>query len=169
MDRFITWLSIPVPKKKIPVFVFYAFGFSFIWNISLVLLLYFLASEPKIPLKWGIPTPSTLYMIRVVLAVVYEEIAFRRVPIGMAIAQRGVGKLCLFSLVLSSLIFGYLHNGFESLALQGVTGFICGITFIKCGAGSRQYLQGLAASTAVHMIFNATLIASAILFGSLGR
>lgn len=70
------------------------------------------------------------FVFGVVLAPLWEELAFRYVPV--TVAQKINKELVLPVIVLSSILFGWGHGmGPISLLIQGVGGFILSCLYIK--------------------------------------
>ena len=80
----------------------------------------------------------------------------------------GVGlstaKVLVFAIIFS-VIFGFLHGGIPNIFIQGVGGFMYSVLFLKCGGLQGNYTKAIATSTAVHFLFNMTLLAIAIISG----
>lgn len=63
-----------------------------------------------------------------ILSPVIEELVFRVGPIGLV---KDSPKLILPTIILSSALFGYLHQGAISWPVQGVFGFLLSVVYIK--------------------------------------
>jgi membrane protease YdiL (CAAX protease family) len=94
-----------------------------------------------------------LFFFSVILAPLWEELAFRVLPLHFT---RNNPKLLVPLVLLSSLIFGILHGGPLSILIQGVSGFIMACVYIKNGY---SYIS----SVIYHMLWNGLLMAGVIL------
>lgn len=63
-----------------------------------------------------------------ILAPLIEELIFRVAPIGLV---KDRPDLILPTIILSSALFGYLHNGAMSWMVQGVFGFVLSLIYLK--------------------------------------
>lgn len=68
------------------------------------------------------------FFMTCIYAGVVEEFVFRVAPIGLV---KDKPQLLLPVVILSSALFGWLHNGAISLPVQGVFGFILACVYIK--------------------------------------
>jgi membrane protease YdiL (CAAX protease family) len=109
---------------------------------------------------------KALVIIFIVVAI--EEAAFRLLPLtlGMSIAN---GRYVLVFAAVASLAFGLLHlTNHGNVTLFGVTiallsqglgGFLMCLLFLKyCGMDARNALGAYALTTAVHFVWNVTVI-----------
>lgn len=101
-----------------------------------------------------LPWPMILVMLY--LWVYGEEIIFR-VPLGL-IAPHVQLPITLTAAVTSSVLFGYLHGGISHIAIQGISGFIYSIIFLKCGGMKGKRLKPLLASTSAHFLGNVLIM-----------
>lgn len=69
-----------------------------------------------------------MYFGALVLAPLIEEIVFRVAPIGLV---KDKPDLILPTIILSSALFGWLHNGAMSWPIQGVLGFMLSLVYLK--------------------------------------
>jgi hypothetical protein len=110
-----------------------------------------------------------------VVAPISEEIQFRLIPFvivflslrAMRLEGRTVGMWVLMAtLFLTSIVFGLAHGSFRNIFMQGVSGVVYGLVFLKWrGLTQARYVdrikntaKGLLASTIVHSSFNGSLL-----------
>ena len=92
-----------------------------------------------------------------------EECIFRCMPLVPAVEICGTSKMVLLVAVVSSIMFGVIHGGYDHIFLQGVGGFIYCIVFLKCGGFNENYTKGFLSSTTSHFLFNMTLMLIAVI------
>jgi membrane protease YdiL (CAAX protease family) len=137
--------------------------------------LYSILSIPMFAVHPGILMPVFSFefaAIKFVNAFI-EEVFFRFMFIGvianLIVLLTGMkiraGKIILAAAIISSLIFGLAHGGYDRLLFQGVDGMIESAVFIKCGGVLKREgalslgrislpFQGLLAVAIVHFSFN---------------
>jgi len=64
-------------------------------------------------------------------------------------------KIVLLAVVMSSLIFGYVHGGWQFIFLQGVGGVMLSFCFLKCGGYNGRVWKAIIASSTSHFLYNA--------------
>jgi len=113
---------------------------------------------------WPVMTPLTLLDVAVLVS--FEEAVFR-LPLGFAMRQGlSIGKvLCLAGI--SSVIFGILHGGLDHIPVQGLSGFLDCILFIKCAGGGRSIQKAMVAVVSTHYLYDLALIVFLICSGGL--
>lgn len=79
--------------------------------------------------------------------------------------RRAVIAVALVVALPCSLYFGYGHGNIFNLFVQGVTGYILSLVYIKCGGVSWNLLTGFLSSSAMHFLFNAILFMNALVAG----
>lgn len=72
----------------------------------------------------------TMFVMACVVAPLWEELAFRHLPLTMA---KKLKLDPMHVLMMSSIIFGWGHGGPTGIMLQGVGGFILGYVYLKNG------------------------------------
>lgn len=94
-----------------------------------------------------------------------EEFLFR-VPVGIAAEFLGKSAWVIVPMVIiSSVIFGWIHGSYHRVFLQGVGGVLFCILFLKCGGLSGNYPKALASSTIAHALFNGALVIISLSLG----
>ncbi|MBI1957338.1 MAG: CPBP family intramembrane metalloprotease [Candidatus Niyogibacteria bacterium] len=114
----------------------------------------------------------------IILAVLLEEIIFRFIPLSVAVRMKCSFTKLMAIAIASSVIFGFLHgilpalkrgdamefmNGVPFIFIQGVSGFLLSIAFLKCGGYAGKFEKALLASTAIHGLENSIIL---LLFSS---
>ena len=105
-----------------------------------------------------------------------EEVVFRLIPLTLvaSVLRHAVSNdnipTRLTILVIVSLIFGYIHGGYDHLLVQGVSGLTFGIVYMKCGGSNYKsnvhIFRGLLCSTLVHYSVNYIFsIMTVVLYG----
>ncbi len=120
----------------------------FLWNIAMSLLFSLLGinADPNNP---GLDElikkhPVLTFIIAISLGPMVEEFFFRFLPLMTA---RFIGRLfkkysnaiMAIAVIVSSIYFGYRHNGWISIAFQGVAGLFYGLLFLKCLRGVKGF------------------------------
>jgi membrane protease YdiL (CAAX protease family) len=105
-----------------------------------------------------------------------EEVVFRLLPLTIIasvlinVIENNKIPVRLFMLLMISVIFGYDHGGFDHLLVQGVSGLVFGIVYMKCGGSNYKnnihVFRGLLCSTFVHYSVNYVFsIMTVVLYG----
>ncbi len=86
----------------------------------------------------------------------FEELIFRLgflfVPI--QIFSNSAPLPIFTAVVWSSVIFGYMHGGFKKVPLQGVSGLILSVVFLKCGGWNGDFFIATCVSVTAHSLIN---------------
>lgn len=86
----------------------------------------------QMPRQFSISQAGFTFFFTCLLAPLWEELAFRHGP--LQIAKKAGEEYVLPLVVISSAWFGWMHgNGSVSILIQGVTGFIIAMVYIKNG------------------------------------
>jgi len=178
MQRLLLWLSDEVSERrallKIIIFVTPALVFHVLVAPFIVLDsgyqpldFSFLENFGPITLLW---LPFGLAIGLFFLAFI-EELLFRFVPLGLAVKFFGRSPLVILTAILFSVLFGLCHGGFRHIFLQGVTGFVLSIVFLKCGGFQKKLLRATFVCAIIHASLNflACLICVADYFIRQGR
>lgn len=148
----------PIGFWRTSCFVFYAFAVWVLYTASLMPIFF----EAITGRQWGASLTIAESFLRVVYLALIEEIYFRLPLVIFIFWDRHrrdtsgtslISNLIWFS-IFSSVIFGYMHGAPVNIFIQGVGGFILCATFLKCGAMNCKLGKALAASTAVHALWN---------------
>lgn len=127
---------------------------NLLWIVALIFLLsaVFGTGNAMGFLRSGIGASYNLlpeFFMSCLFAPLWEELAFRYVPI--TIARNAGHKYILPIVVGSSIFFGVLHGGVINILIQGVGGILMSYVYIKNG-----YCYW--SSTAYHFLWNAMLV-----------
>lgn len=95
-----------------------------------------------------------------------EEIKFRFLPLFFAteIAKKIKFRFLIpLTAVASSVLFGWMHGsnlkgGWVFIFIQGATGLILSVVYLKCGGMTNKHLKALSSSYLIHFIFDAMII-----------
>lgn len=173
MQRIADWLrKEPIGFWKTFRFILFSVVLAYVYNLAVGLIyisnadLENLGSGIVIPLWW-------IFLLGITIAPVLEELFFRLIPLCLVgeIFKRNLHHL-LATAVVSSLAFAYVHNifggldiGWMRILLQGVSGLILSLVFLKCGGMNRRYFKAYCASVITHTLFNAANFAPFIILG----
>lgn len=92
-------------------------------------------------------------MIFIPLGSILEELIFRA-PLSI-VGKVSPGKWApIVSAVISSVIFGYIHGGFATIFMQGVTGIILSFAYLKAGGQHGKFWKPMGVSILIHTLFN---------------
>jgi membrane protease YdiL (CAAX protease family) len=161
-ERFQKWLKKPASASEVVYLIFGIFTADVLYNVIIVAILYALNLIPV-----GAPTEQFSLAVQLVSAAVagiWEEIAFRILPLTYALRRWKTEAPTLWVLVISAGIFGYVHGGLLHLLAQGITGLLYGILFIKLSEQGRRPLRAGLMLIALHTTFDlcAVLIIHAV-------
>jgi membrane protease YdiL (CAAX protease family) len=128
--------------------------FLVIFGFFLLLLFKIELSSANVNVGWidRLPLP---YSLTLLAGVAFLEEGIFRFPLAFVaiLAERLVIPVA----IASSFIFGCVHGDITNVAVQGLGGFVLCLVFLKCG-GYRDGFKGLAASSAVHILYNSILV-----------
>lgn len=113
-------------------------------------------TSSRAPLSFKIEFTFMFY-VTLLGSAALEEAAFRY-PITIAVdleSRVGTFPLVIVSAIALSILFGYLHGGILFIFIQGVSGLLYSVLFLKCGGYARKALKPVATCTAAHFAWNA--------------
>jgi membrane protease YdiL (CAAX protease family) len=117
-----------------------------------------LGAKHKIPiLTWHFPF-FLLY------AAACEELVFR-LPLGFLAERWGASYKLLIGVILSSMLFGIIHGNPYHLLMQGVSGILYSMIFLKCGGSNRNYIKAFLSCIAAHFLYNIVATISHLING----
>jgi membrane protease YdiL (CAAX protease family) len=87
-----------------------------------------------------------------------EELAFRAFPLSTGFSLGLRVKGLMFIAIVSSVVFGYLHGGYTHIFIQGISGLIFCIIYLKCGCLEHKFFKPLFSATLAHASFNGMII-----------
>jgi membrane protease YdiL (CAAX protease family) len=89
-----------------------------------------------------------------------EELYFRFLPL-TAIILLTSKRLTIFTVAtVASMIFGYLHGGWNNILLQGVSGFLLCFAFVYCGGIKKRFLKAFIVTYCLHVSSNLFFVIS---------
>ncbi len=86
-----------------------------------------------------------------------EECIFRFVPLALSSWSKNRWHVAI-AIGISSFAFGLVHGGYANLPIQGISGVVFSLVFLKWSGWLEDLGKGLFASTAVHIAFNTTAL-----------
>jgi len=117
-------------------------------------------SRPVTESTLSLPILTPFFVIVITLMVLTEEIVFRFLPLSLTVwVTQGNHIAITIVVIISSFLFGWLHGGLFNVPIQGVGGVILSAVFLWCGGEENRPFSALFASTAVHWLYNATILA----------
>ena len=103
--------------------------------------------------------PSNAWIFYIFLRVALtEEFLFRVIPLGIAVSHRASFRTIMITVVLSSIVFGFLHGSWQHIFIQGWGGLIFSALFLKCGGLHRNYFRGWLTCAAAHYAYNTAVV-----------
>lgn len=168
VQRLVDWLHDRPGPRQLCLLLAAALVFQLAWSAVGVAVVAWIGSAPQQTpaiMRALLEGPWLDVMTKQALVVLIEEILFRLLPLGLALAiYRDNGRFSLVALfvVLSSVAFGLLHGQeWYRLALQAVGGLVLGIVYLKVSAMSGRYwLRALTATFLLHLAINTCILAS---------
>lgn len=89
------------------------------------------------------------------IAAAAEELIFRLFPLVAAFLIFGRRLIPVLAIALgASLIFGVLHGNYLNIFIQGASGFLLSLLFLKCGGYNGNILKAVASSSLGHFLLN---------------
>jgi hypothetical protein len=95
--------------------------------------------------------PITFMCILLPIFVMSEEFFFR---LSLMFFVHKQPKVIFMSAVFLSALFGYAHGGIGYILIQGFSGLMLCLVFLKCGGLQEKPGKAFRSSSAVHLIFN---------------
>ncbi len=156
LNGLLGWVREEARGKDVFLVVVAAVALGWFWTFGALVLIHLFDAGALI-VQGNMLTPN-IYSPAILLgSAFFEELLFR-LPLAIFVRMGwSLEKVFVVAVVLS-LLFGFLHGGISHIFLQGVSGFIFSVVFLKCGGWQRNYAKALIASTVTHFMFNAVLI-----------
>ncbi len=151
------WLQEEVRGKDVFLVVIVAVALCWFWNSAVLILTHFMGAGLSLAGQGNGPMLNIYSPVILLGSAFFEELIFR-LPLAIFVRMGWSLEKVFVVAVPLSVFFGFLHGGISHIFLQGVSGFIFSIVFLKCGGWQRNYTKALLASTATHFMFNAVLI-----------
>lgn len=151
------WLQEEAYGKNVFLVVVAAAALCWFWDVGVLILIHFIGAELSL-IDQGNILMSRIYSPAGVLGAAFVEEIIFRLPLAIFVQRNWPLDKVLTIAILLSVIFGYLHGGIMHLFLQGMSGFMFSLVFLKCGGWQRNYAKGVLVSTATHFMFNVAVI-----------
>ncbi len=160
----LTWLSREIKGYQRVRFIFTAILVDVVYSL---LMMHFLdkwgwlehIDAKTVIYSWPFNKEHELALLLVFTELSFiEEVIFRLLPLGGFIYLCGVTWKVVGVALFSSVLFGYWHGGYASILIQGVSGMIYALVFLKCGGLQKKYFEGLLSSWACHAGANISFI-----------
>lgn len=157
MDAFLDWLEDEAIGFEVVSLIFKILIIDLVWTFFAMMVLVGAGSTLNFYQLTSVPIPDNIdlyFLIFLFSAAMVEEALFRFFPLLIAVALWGKSRLIIGVMVVSSIIFGFIHGGPINLIFQGVGGFFLCIIFLKCGGFQKRPLKALLSSTTAHFLYN---------------
>lgn len=79
------------------------------------------------------PAPGADFFDMVIFAPLIEEFAFRLLPIAVIMVLTNNKTALWVVIIISSVIFGYIHGAWYNIFIQGVSGVVLSLAYLKGG------------------------------------
>jgi len=152
----IKWLKKEARGINIIGYVICFVAIDFFYSIFIAELALLLGLISPGPEKEGIKILSLYFPLFLAARAFLEEVVFR-LPLGFARKLKLSARNTLALAILLSMIFGLAHGKIINIFIQGVSGLIYSILFLKCGGYQGKIFKPLVTATATHAMFNGTL------------
>lgn len=159
-QRFLTWCAEPNPYRpyqwqyyRLPLL-----GFVVDFLILIPVLVAFdtaglLGEEPE---AIGVPILSLWFIPVLFLIATVEEAIFRIIPLTIALRESQRKSVHLTVVLLSAIVFGFIHGGPIHIFIQGIGGFLYAVIFLKY-AQQERYGEASLVVISMHVAFNAIM------------
>lgn len=169
MNALWKWLSIDIGAKKVCGVIILAIIVKLLFVlVGIWIIKYFNVYVPPTPIsREEIPLLRLSFLFWLLYVAILEEAMYHLLPLVFTMELLGGSKRAMIAVVvISSAIFGWVHGGFTHIFIQGVSGFILCLVFLKCGGLQRKYVKALTASAAVHFLFNGFICLARVVAGA---
>ena len=149
---FLRWLARFPTRREAVILLLGLFIADFVWSllVSYTYSAFGVAVAPTIDPSVSIWAAIGGFM----LVAIGEELVFRIIPLAIFIKEWGIGWGTLRALLASSLLFGLIYGDIRNLLLQGVSGMIFGILFIKFSDCGKRLDFASIIVIAMHFVFD---------------
>jgi len=165
MTEVFKWLRYEVPRKRLLTFILYSIAIAFSLSVLSGAILISVDADLK-DVKIGKKILTAGFFSTLFVCAAIEEIFFRFIPLYFARLLTKKTSIILFVAIISSIIFGDLHGNAWHIFLQGISGFILCVVYLKCGGMQGKIIKPLSCSTLSHFGFNSFLTLLALVGGS---
>ncbi len=148
------WLEKEACGKNLCFYVIICLIIDFMYCFSILELFNLLKINPPTS-KEKIPI-NLIFPLILFGSAFFEELIFRAPLIG--VIKMGWPKYkIIISATIFSAAFGMCHGSIYNIFIQGVSGFMYCVLFLKCGGIQKKYNKALITTTTAHFSFNGIL------------
>lgn len=166
VDKIINYLRHEVNGfLVICIFIFGLISFNLFYHIGVAILFTKILSFNIPPIKAGLTILKWNFPFLLFLFAATEELLFRFFPLYSSVEAYGISKKVLLYAIGASIIFGLLHGSFFNIFIQGVSGFLYCLLFLKCGGFQKKYIRAFFVTTTSHFFFNGSVAVICLLKG----
>ena len=139
---------------------------GFLWDVIAAEILYLLGIDFSSLSKTekNIPMLTLTFPLVLIAGALLEEVLFR-LPLAFAVHMGWSVNNILAGAFVLSILFGALHGGAPHILVQGGSGFLYSLLFLKCGGYQRKYLKALATASTAHFLHNGMIVIALIAGG----
>ena len=160
------WIFRPPTAKEYMRLPFIVLGLDLLYNLAVIIVLVLLGIDPEpVDDTHAVPIASWWFVLSIVWVSIEEEVIFRIIPLVLLLRYVRNRVIIMVAVLAISALFGYVHHGWESIAMQGVGGVLYSILFIKYAENGTRYYQASAVVILVHTIYNAIIM---MIYGASG-
>lgn len=136
--------------------ILFAFAVNLIWTFFISILFGYLGSSNFIHSSYQFekePLRSTIFW-SCIFAPLWEEAVFRHFPLMVisSLRKKARRKLLIPTIILTSIIFGLLHDGVPSILIQGFGGLMLSYVYLT------NKKQGYIWAVASHALWNTAML-----------
>ena len=151
-QTFLRWLARFPTRREAVIVVAGLFVADWAWSLLVANTYIALGIAPEPIMN---PSLSFLSAVQAVaFAAVSEELVFRIVPLSYFIKNCGIGWKTIRALVISSILFGLIHGDVRYVLIQGVSGLMFGVLFIKFSDKGTHLVLASSMAIAIHFLFD---------------
>lgn len=160
MKDFWDWLCDEAEKQRILFWFFMILlnCLSFSYIISFLCFFMNIELPPRFIRINMIHWPNYLIFLFFFGLLIAEELIFHTIPFYFSVKFFKKPWLMFLVLVISSATFGFIHGGFTPIFAQGITGFLIGILYLKCGGAKGKIIKPTIIAIFTHYLFNEILV-----------
>lgn len=170
MQRLVSWLQKEAFGWKIPILILSVTILSFVY-LGVLLGIWYIVGSPfdEHDTETGIRILRWYFPFMLFGFAYFEEIIFRFTPIFLA--RTFLGKFfgaswgILIVALVASVLFGLVHGSPHNIYVQGVSGMLYSLLFLKCGGFQDHWGKATFVSTTAHFIRNGILALIVLLSG----
>lgn len=159
----IYWLKREAYGWDVAKCIVYCVALALVLNL-IILGIYSLCGVQPTPVAGsGEELFSLSFILILALTALLEEVLFR-LPLALFVRWWDI-RAALIVAAMVSVVFGFLHGDVWHVLIQGASGFLYCIVYLKCGGSWGRYWKGLFSAFAAHALFNAICAAAMMAAG----